>query len=152
MNNGFFVQHYGPGQIGRFAGSGGSSGESVTFVSRMHKMRTSSDRVCIYDKITKVGSKNCHTFFLLGNGTDTFVGSTTQTENRFSGTVESGEEYPNSWKIHFTSSQRRYQQQNRFMISPDWGALVRLISKREYFTTRPDRRLFIIRNSQTRWR
>lgn len=97
----FFVQHYGPGQIGRFAGSNGSSGESVTFVSNMYKMRTSSDRVCIYDKITKVGTKNCHTFFLLGNGTDTFVGSTTKTENRFSGTVESGKEYPDSWKNKF---------------------------------------------------
>lgn len=97
----FFVQHYGPGQLGRFVGSGGSSGESVNFNSEMYKMRTSSDRVCIYDKITKVGSKDCHTFFLLGNGSDTFVGATTPHDNRFSGTVQSGEEYPDSWKNTF---------------------------------------------------
>lgn len=97
----FFVQHYGPGQLGRFAGSGGSSGESVNFSSKMYKMRTSSDRACLYEKITRVGSKDCHTFFLLGNGSDTFIGSTPPTENRFSGSVQSGEKYPDSWKNKF---------------------------------------------------
>lgn len=97
----FFVQHYGPGQLGRFAGSGGSSGESVDFSSKMYKMRTSSDRVCLYDRITRVGSKDCHTFFLLGNGSDTFVGSTAPHENRFSGSVISGEKYPDSWNNKF---------------------------------------------------
>lgn len=97
----FFVQHYGPGQIGRFARSDGTHGESVNFSSTMYKMRTSSDRVCLYDKITKVGSKECHTFFLLGNGSDTFVGATTPTVNRFSGNVYSDEKYPDSWKNIF---------------------------------------------------
>ena len=97
----FFVQHYGPGHVGRFVASGGIHGESVDFSSKMYKMRVSSDRVCIYDKITKVGSKECHTFFLLGNGSDKFVGSTTPYENRFSGSVHSDEKYPDSWKNKF---------------------------------------------------
>lgn len=97
----FFVQHYGPGQIGRYVGSGGNIGERVDFSSKMYKMRTSSDRVCLYDKITRVGSKDCHTFFLLGNGSDTFVGATPPNENRFSGSVHSDEKYPESWNNKF---------------------------------------------------
>ena len=97
----FFVQHYGPGHVGRFVGSGGMHGESVDFSSTMYKMRVSSDRVCIYDNITKVGSKECHTFFLLGNGTDTFVGSTPPHVYNFSGTVFADEKYPDQWKNKF---------------------------------------------------
>ena len=45
-------------------------------------------------KTTKVGYKECHTFFLLGNGSDTFVGSTPPYVNNFNGTVFADEEYP----------------------------------------------------------
>lgn len=97
----FFVQHYGPGQLGRYVASGSNHGESVNFTSSMYKIRTSSDRVCLYDKITRVGSKDCHTFFLLGNGSDTFLGATPPNEYRFSGSVHSDEEYPESWNNEF---------------------------------------------------
>lgn len=97
----FFVQHYGPGHVGRFVASDGMHGESIDFSSTMYKMRTSSDRVCIFDKTTKVGSKECHTFFLLGNGSDTFVGSTPPHVNNFSGTVFADKKYPEAWENRF---------------------------------------------------
>ena len=59
----FLVQHYGYGQVGRWSNIS-DVGEDVHLGSDMWRFHTSDDRVCIYDKITKVGSKNCHTFFL----------------------------------------------------------------------------------------
>lgn len=95
----FYVQHYYGGQLGRWTNRG-SFGEKVDLSSEMYKMQTSGD-ACIYDKITTVGKKNCHTYFLLGKDTDTFLGSTLPKRYTFSGTVESETKYPESWNNTF---------------------------------------------------
>lgn len=96
----FLVQHYGYGQVGRWSNVNGV-GEDVHLGSNMWRFHTSEDRVCIYDKITKVGSKECHTFFLLGNGTGTFNGVDPVKDYTFGGTVKTDDDIPDSWKNKF---------------------------------------------------
>ena len=95
----FYAQHYYGGQLGRWTNVNGS-GESVEFSSEMYKMFTSGD-VCIYDKITKIGKKDCHTYFLLGKDTDTFLGTPPLKRYRFGGSVYTDNTYPKNWENTF---------------------------------------------------
>lgn len=96
----FLVQHYGYGQVGRWSNVNGV-GEDVHIGSNMWRFHTSGERVCIYDKITKIGSKECHTFFLIGNGTDTFLGVDARKDYTFGGQVSLDSPLPDSWKNQF---------------------------------------------------
>ena len=96
----FLVQHYGYGQVGRWSNIS-NVGEDVHLGSDMWRFHTSDDRVCIYDKTTKVGGKNCHTFFLLGNGTSTFNGVDPVKSYTFGVTIGSDNEIPEDWKNEF---------------------------------------------------
>ena len=96
----FLVQHYGYGQVGRWSNIS-DVGEDVHLGSDMWRFHTSDDRVCIYDKITKVGSKNCHTFFLLGNGTSTFNGVDPVKTYTFGLSFQSDNEIPEEFKNEF---------------------------------------------------
>lgn len=95
----FYVQRYYGGQLGRWTNDNGS-GESVEFSSEMYKMLTSGD-VCIYDKKTKIGKKDCHTYFLLGKDTDTFLGTPPVKRYRFGGSVYADNTYPKGWENTF---------------------------------------------------
>lgn len=95
----FYVQHYYGGQIGRWTNKNGA-GESVNFSSEMYHMYTSGD-VCIYDKITRIGNKDCHTYFLLGKNTDTYMGTSPVKRYNFNGSVTTGNAYPKSWENTF---------------------------------------------------
>lgn len=95
----FYVQHYYGGQLGRWNNVNGS-GESVDFSSEMYKMFTSGD-VCIYDKVTKIGKKDCHTYFLLGKNTDTFLGTPPVKRYNFGGAVVGDNKYPKNWENTF---------------------------------------------------
>lgn len=96
----FYVQHYYAGQVGRWSNVNGV-GEDVHFSSEMWGLNTSTDRVCLYDKITTVGGKQCHTYFLLGKETETFTGSTSVKRYTFGGSVKTDDKYPDSWKNSF---------------------------------------------------
>ena len=96
----FLIQHYGYGQVGRWSNVNGV-GEDVHLGSDMWRFHTSEERVCIYDRITKVGSKNCHTFFLIGNGTGTFDGTDPVKSYTFGGTVKLDNDIPDVWKNQF---------------------------------------------------
>ena len=96
----FYAQHYYAGQVGRWSNVNGV-GEIVYFSSEMWGLNTSTDRVCLYDKITTVMGKQCHTYFLLGNETETFTGSTSVKRYTFGGDVKTDDKYPDSWKNSF---------------------------------------------------
>ena len=108
----FLVQHYGYGQVGRWSNVNGV-GEDVHFGSYMWRFHTSEDRVCIYDKVTKVGNKNCHTFFLLGNGTGTFNGVNDRKTYSIECTVNTDDNIPEYTKNEF------YLQSNEI---PEYGS------------------------------
>lgn len=96
----FLVQHYGYGQVGRQYNVNGVAVD-VRLGSNMNRFYTSEDRVCIYDKATKVGSKYCHTFFLVGNGTGTFNGVDPPKSYTFGGVINTDVDFPDSWKNQF---------------------------------------------------
>lgn len=96
----FLVQHYGYGQVGRWSNVNGV-GEDVHLGSSMWRLYTSGERACIYDKVTSVAGKQCHTFFLIGNGTDTFSGADIRKDYTFGGSVKLDDKIPDSWKNTF---------------------------------------------------
>lgn len=96
----FLVQHYGYGQVGRWSNVNGA-GEDVHLGSSMWRLYTSGERACLYDQITTVAGKQCHTYFLLSNGTDTFSGADPRKDYTFGGAAYLDKDIPTAWKNTF---------------------------------------------------
>lgn len=91
----FLVQHYSSGVYGWITLNGEVS-YNLYLHSEMHRLYTSGERACLYDRVERVNGKDCHTFFLLSNN-DTFVGQDPMGDYTFGGNKPSEGNIPSSW-------------------------------------------------------
>ena len=68
----FMTQHYSSGVYG-WSTINGEVHYNLYLHSEMHRLYTSGERACLYDRVERVKGKDCHTYFLLSNN-DTFIG------------------------------------------------------------------------------
>lgn len=91
----FLTQHYSSGIYG-WVTSNGKVSYNLSLCSEMHRLYTSGERACLYDRVERVNGKDCHTYFLLSNN-DTFDGQDPMREYIFSGSKSSDSDTPSSW-------------------------------------------------------
>jgi len=97
----FLIQHYGQGGVGWITTTTGKVAQRAYLQSNMWRAYTSGERVCIYDRVETVANKQCHTFFLIGNDTDTFDGIDSPKEYIFGGQVSSDDDIPERYYNQF---------------------------------------------------
>ena len=91
----FLVQHYSSGVCGWIT-LNGEVHYNLYLNSQMHRMYTSGERACLYDRVERVNGKDCHTYFLLSNN-DTFNGVDPKREYTFGGNKPLEGNIPSSW-------------------------------------------------------
>lgn len=91
----FLVQHYSSGVCGWIT-LNGEVHYNLYLHSKMHRLYTSGERACLYDRVERVNGKDCHTYFLISNN-DTFVGVDPGKEYTFGGNKPLDGEIPSSW-------------------------------------------------------
>ena len=91
----FLVQHYSSGVCG-WVTLNGEVHYNLYLHSQMHRLYTSGERACLYDRVERVNGKDCHTFFLLSNN-DTFDGVDQAADYTFGGNKPTDGNMPTSW-------------------------------------------------------
>ena len=91
----FMTQHYSAGVYGWVTGDG-EVHYNLSLHSEMHRLYTSGERACLYDRVERVNGKDCHTYFLLSNN-DTFVGQDPLKDYSFGGSKTADADMPSSW-------------------------------------------------------
>ena len=89
------TQHYSSGVYG-WSTINGEVRYNLYLHSEMHRLYTSGERACLYDRVERVNGKDCHTYFLLSNN-DTFNGQDPARYYTFGGTKPLDGEIPSSW-------------------------------------------------------
>lgn len=91
----FLTQHYSSGVYGWVTVNGEVS-YNLDLHSEMHRLYTSGERACVYDRVERVNGKDCHTYFLLSNN-DTFDGQDPAGDYNFGGSKPLEGDIPPSW-------------------------------------------------------
>lgn len=91
----FLTQHYSSGVYG-WVTLNGEVYYNLYLHSEMHRLYTSGERACLYDRVEKVDGKDCHTYFLISNN-DTFDGQDEPQQYTFGGTKPLNGDIPASW-------------------------------------------------------
>lgn len=91
----FLTQHYSSGVYGWVTVNGEVS-YNLSLHSEMHRLYTSGERACLYDRVERVNGKDCHTYFLLSNN-DTFDGQDPAGDYNFGGSKSLESDIPPAW-------------------------------------------------------
>lgn len=91
----FLTQHYSSGVCG-WVTVNGEVHYNLYMHSEMHRLYTSGERACLYDRVERVNGKDCHTYFLISNN-DTFVGQDPAKDYNFGGNKPLDGDIPSSW-------------------------------------------------------
>lgn len=91
----FLVQHYSQGVCGWIT-LNGEVHYNLRLQSEMHRLYTSGERACLYDRVERVNGKDCHTYFLLSNN-DIFNGVDPSKQYSFGGNKPIDSDIPSSW-------------------------------------------------------
>lgn len=91
----FLVQHYSRGVCGWIT-LNGEAHYNLYLQSEMHRLYTSGERACLYDRVERVNGKDCHTYFLLSNN-DIFKGTDPGKQYSFGGNKPLDFDIPSSW-------------------------------------------------------
>lgn len=100
----FLTQHYSSGVYG-WVTLNGEVHYNLYLHSEMHRLYTSGERACVYDRVERVNGKDCHTYFLLSNN-DTFDGQDPAGDYTFGGTKPLDSDIPSAWFNTFYNQAR----------------------------------------------